>query len=236
MEAKVSVAPSQAQTCWKWNVCKKCAAGHPPITKVSRLFTQVFIFLGLFCFAGLLSTTSTHTQQAAEENRQAIILFAIIALFVICHMPRNFLNIHEALTFETKKQDYLHNCGGMPLWILLIGLISHLLLTFNSAFNFFLYCAMSDVFRKELLSLWRRWTMSAVKLFNKGQSSFMMRRNNSDYIESHELTLTTGFVGIGPRSLQGSLEDIKEWRRPKRLRIEQSTNVASLWTRCCCIQ
>ena len=32
----------------------------------------------------------------------------------------------------------------------LLGLISHLLLTCNSAFNFFLYCAMSDQFRTEL--------------------------------------------------------------------------------------
>ena len=58
--------------------------------------------------------------------------------------------MHEALTFEQKKEDYFHNCGGMPLSILIVGLVSHLLLTCNSAFNFFLYCCMSDQFRGEL--------------------------------------------------------------------------------------
>jgi hypothetical protein len=99
------------------------------------------------------STTTTPSQHAAEENRQAIMLFAIVILFFICNVPRNFLSLHEALTFKQKKEDYFHGCGGMPLWILAIGLISHLLLTCNSAFNFFLYCAMSDQFRNELKKL-----------------------------------------------------------------------------------
>ncbi len=114
--------------------------------------------------AGLLSANNSHSQQAAEENRQALILFAVVALFVICHVPRNFLSLHEALTFETKKQDYFHNCGGMPLWILLIGLVSHLLLTFNSGFNFFLYCAMSDPFRTELKRLFGEWAQLLTRI------------------------------------------------------------------------
>ena len=77
-------------------------------------------------------------------------LFAIVVLFFICHLFRNFLSLHEALTFEQKKQDYFHGCGGMPFGILIVGLVSHLLLTCNSAFNFFLYCAMSEQFRTEL--------------------------------------------------------------------------------------
>lgn len=99
--------------------------------------------------AGITSGSNQH-QQAAEENRQAIVLFAIVVLFFICHLFRNFLSLHEALTFEQKKQDYFHGCGGMPFGILIVGLVSHLLLTCNSAFNFFLYCAMSEQFRTEL--------------------------------------------------------------------------------------
>ena len=100
-------------------------------------------------FLGIASGSNQH-QHATEENRQAIILFAIVVLFFICHLFRNFLSLHEALTFEQKKQDYFHGCGGMPFGILIIGLVSHLLLTCNSACNFFLYCAMSEQFRTEL--------------------------------------------------------------------------------------
>ena len=111
----------------------------------------------LFSILGWLQSRSTHSQQILEENRQAVILFAIIILFVICHLPRMFLNLHEALTFEQKKRDYLNGCRGVPLWILIIGLLSHLLLTCNSALNFILYCAMSEVFRHELFLLLKRW-------------------------------------------------------------------------------
>ena len=118
-------------------------------------FDVSFVF-----YLGWLQSRSTHSQQILEENRQAVILFAIIILFFICHLPRMFLNLHEALTFEQKKRDYLHGCRGVPLWILIIGLLSHLLLTCNSAFNFILYCAMSEVFRHELILLLKRWCHS----------------------------------------------------------------------------
>ncbi len=105
-------------------------------------------------------STNTHTQQAQEENRSAVILFAIVILFLVCHLPRNFLNLHEALTFAQKKEDYLNGCSGMPMWILVIGLLSHFLLACNSAFNFLLYCAMSKVFREELCIVCKSCQMS----------------------------------------------------------------------------
>ena len=80
-------------------------------------------------------------------------LFAIVALFIVCHILRNYLSLHEALTFDQKKRDYEHGCGGVALNILVIGLVSHLLLSCNSAFNFFLYCVMSEQFRTELKKL-----------------------------------------------------------------------------------
>ena len=68
-----------------------------------------------------MGSNTNHHQQATEENRQAIMLFAIVALFFVCHILRNFLSLHEAMTFEEKKLDYFHGCGGVPLWILVIG-------------------------------------------------------------------------------------------------------------------
>ena len=76
---------------------------------------MVFIYL-----PGITSGTNQH-QQATEENRQAIILFAIVVLFFICHLFRNILSLHEALTFEQKKKDYFHDCGGVAFGILVLG-------------------------------------------------------------------------------------------------------------------
>ena len=47
------------------------------------------------------STTSAATAaQKAEETRQAIVLFAIVILFVCCHALRILLNVNELLTLE----------------------------------------------------------------------------------------------------------------------------------------
>ena len=117
---------------------------------VKNLDLKINHFLKKLIF---VSGNSNQHQQSAEENRQAIMLFAIVALFFVCHILRNFLSLYEALTFEQKKEDYFHNCGGVALWVLVIGLISHFLLSCNSALNFFLYCVMSEQFRCELKKL-----------------------------------------------------------------------------------
>jgi len=48
------------------------------------------------------------------------------------------------------KKDYYKGCPGHKLWILAVNLVSQLLLSINSALNFFLYCIMSPMFRREL--------------------------------------------------------------------------------------
>lgn len=109
---------------------------------------RVYIPLNSFVFAG---TNQPLQQNAAEENRQAIMLFAIVIFFLIFNLPRNFLSLYEVLSFAQVKEDYMRGCkGGLTLWILLVGSLSHLLLVVNSSMNFFLYCGMSTTFRKEL--------------------------------------------------------------------------------------
>lgn len=137
----------------------------------------------------MASSTNSHAQQAMEENRSALLLFAIVILFFVCQLPRNFLNIHEALTFSQKKEDYLKGCDGMPLWILIIGLLSHLLLTCNSAFNFLLYCAMSKLFRVELKAWLAHQQQKFCNLaicFNNAEMS--PQHQNPNFTETIELT------------------------------------------------
>ena len=55
----------------------------------------------LFTFsAGPSSANAAHVQHAAEENRQALMLFAIVIFFLVFNTPRNFLNLYEVATFE----------------------------------------------------------------------------------------------------------------------------------------
>ena len=147
--------------------------------------------LVFFTISGLVQSRNLHTQQVLEENRQAIVLFAIVILFFVGHLPRNFLNIHEAATFEQKKKDYLNGCNGMPLWILIIGLISHMLLACNSALNFVLYCAMSDLFRTELCVLSKSWINRFKKKFTStlANQQVITRPQNTQHGQVFEMTL-----------------------------------------------
>ena len=94
--------------------------------------------------------TAAHAAHAREENRQALILFAIVVIFLICHTPRVFLGLHEVWNVKRIMLDLKNHCRGLTLAIGLTKQVSHLLLAINSSLNFFLYCAMSPSFRREL--------------------------------------------------------------------------------------
>ena len=90
--------------------------------------------------------------QKGEEMRQAIVLFAIVILFVICHVLRIVLNINEVVTYEENLASGKNNCLGFSYWSLITGAISHLLITVNSSTNFFIYCFMSTPFRTKFIA------------------------------------------------------------------------------------
>lgn len=99
------------------------------------------------------STTSAATAaQKAEETRQAIVLFAIVILFVCCHALRILLNVNELLTLEVVRASIKNGCFGVPFWALIGVAVSHFLITVNSSVNFFIYCFMCTTFRKIFIS------------------------------------------------------------------------------------
>ena len=80
--------------------------------------------------------------------RQAIVLFAIVILFVCCHALRILLNINELLTLSVVRASIKNGCFGVPFWALIGVAVSHFLITVNSSVNFFIYCFMSPTFRR----------------------------------------------------------------------------------------
>ena len=102
------------------------------------------------CVCAENQANADQNQQANEENKQAILLFAIVTFFLVFNSPRNFLDLYETLNFDRIKEDYDNQCGGLALYILLIGAVSKIFLSVNSSMNFFIYSVMSTTFRKEL--------------------------------------------------------------------------------------
>ncbi len=103
-------------------------------------------------------TSAATAAQKAEETRQAIVLFAIVILFVCCHALRILLNVNELLTLEVVRASIKNGCFGVPFWALIGVAVSQFLLTVNSSVNFFIYCFMCTTFRKIFISYLKKVT------------------------------------------------------------------------------
>jgi hypothetical protein len=44
------------------------------------------------------NATAAHQQQLNEDNRQALVLFSIVIIFLMSNVPRIALNLHEVRT------------------------------------------------------------------------------------------------------------------------------------------
>ena len=77
-----------------------------------------FILLGFGPFSVLLWLNGKIYFQMSrmsglkQERHYSIILLLIVVMFLICHSPRLFLNIYEAVEF-----DHVAQCGSPPIWV-----------------------------------------------------------------------------------------------------------------------
>ena len=115
-----------------------------------------------------------HVQSVNEKRRYfednlAAIFMGFVFVFLICHMPRLFLNIHELIVMEGAMRCQMYDHEPFSMWSLILINVSHFLLVLNSSTNILVYCFMSSKFRKECNKLY----LSCKK------SSFCTRRKNN---------------------------------------------------------
>ncbi len=95
-----------------------------------------------------------------EDNLAAIFMgFALV--FLLCHLPRLLLNIHELLTIKYALECTRRGQQGFSLWSLVLISVSHVLLVLNSSINILIYCLLSSKFREECAALVRRMSRRA---------------------------------------------------------------------------
>ena len=84
----------------------------------------------------------------------AAIFMGFIFVFLVCHLPRLLLNIHELATLEHSME--CQRAGKEPLgfWTLITIPSSHVLLVINSSTNIFIYSILSSKFREECRKLY----------------------------------------------------------------------------------
>ena len=91
-------------------------------------------------------------ERKSYEIRQTFVLFAIVAVFIICHMLRIILNLEEIVNFDFNYEQRNVGCTGVEFWEMLTLPISGVLLQINSSTNFFIYCIYDGIFTDVLKS------------------------------------------------------------------------------------
>jgi len=90
-----------------------------------------------------------HTKRSnSKERTYSTILLLIVAIFILCHMPKVALNFYEVLDIERIEQ-----CGP-PVWSLIFNVFSNgLLPALNCTINFFIYFLAGRKFRISLFKM-----------------------------------------------------------------------------------
>ena len=102
----------------------------------------LLIFLNVRVFIAIHSRKSS-----SKEMTYSTILLLIVAIFILCHMPRVALNIYEVFDHEQ-----ISECGP-PVWSMIFNVFSNgVLPALNSTINFFIYFLAGKKFRRSLLN------------------------------------------------------------------------------------
>jgi len=87
-------------------------------------------------------------KSSSKERTYSTILLLIVAIFILCHMPKVAINFYEVLDMERIEQ-----CGP-PVWSLIFNVFSNgLLPALNCTINFFIYFLAGKKFRSSLLKM-----------------------------------------------------------------------------------
>lgn len=99
----------------------------------------------------------TNNARRTMEDNLAVIFMGIVGVFLLCHMPRILLSIHEMWTVNDTLRCAEQGHKVFPLWALIFSQFSHLLLVINSSVNSLIYCLISSRFRQAAIDKARKW-------------------------------------------------------------------------------
>lgn len=104
--------------------------------------------------AKLMKSSSNAAKAERQADRVTLMLLAILVLFLASEVPQGILGLLAAIPHSAFKPCYFN-----------LGEVMDMLVLFNSAINFLLYCAMSQQFRDTFSELFKPCcaTVSAVR-------------------------------------------------------------------------
>jgi hypothetical protein len=96
-----------------------------------------------------------NSSRRRQEDNLAVIFMGIVLVFLVSHLPRIFLSLHEMVVIKQALECTQAGKKSFPLWALVVGYFSHFLLVINSSGNCLIYCMLSSKFRLQAVKYTR---------------------------------------------------------------------------------
>ena len=110
---------------------------------------------------------SQKNHRRRNEDHLAVVLMAIVLVFLICHSPRIILDIHDLITMNQTMMCKKKDTPYVRTWFMVTTSFSSLLLVINSSVNMVIYCLLGSKFRAEII----KTATGVCKLFARRQTS-----------------------------------------------------------------
>ena len=126
------------------------------LSKLVVLGILPFITFSIFNVRIYKEVIKLRKRKEKQESSLCIILIFIVLTFFICHLPRLLLNIHEIWTLEQVKyclHIQITIMGGFPVWAILLGYISNVLMVINSSANLVIYFIIGANMRQQIRNI-----------------------------------------------------------------------------------
>ena len=137
---------------WYINISNLAVTCFIPFVLLSFFNYKIYTSLKQRFLRRASSVSMYECNNRQKEIRHTFVLFAIVFMFVVCHILRVILNIEElgknlGKSYEERLEEECAN-----FWAVVVMPISTILLQINSSSNFFIYCFFDDMYRELLKS------------------------------------------------------------------------------------
>ena len=108
-----------------------------------------------------------------NDKNAIIILICLVTMFLICHMLRFMLIIHEFIYVDVISNCLFSSTSSkfFPQWIYILITLSEFTIILNSSSNFFVYLLAGKKFRKELYKIIKQHPLPARNYFCENPES-----------------------------------------------------------------
>ena len=141
------------------------------------------------------------------EDNLATIFIGMVTVFLICHLPRLFLGLHEAWITNQTISCAKAGFSPFPLWATIMNQFSHLVLVINSSVNCLIYCVMSSRFRQAARQRAQDW--GCFKKSDDNPEAGPETKNNPETIPLKSLPSHQSITAPRPASIHNSSLSLK---------------------------